>query len=162
MPAIHDLLGCCWACGAPAVIALAYTRERSRQTIWMLGCCFNQAATVVSRSSGSSAIVWRRTRSTTMVPIDCPVPHDQSSMPTIIDRGGELTTEQQEYNRAINAVRVRVEHCIGWAKNWRILATQFRCSHTIYTSVMQAVCGFVNLQTQRWQAAKQAEAAYCA
>jgi len=77
-------------------------------------------------------------------------------------RGGELTTEQQEYNRAINAVRVRVEHCIGWAKNWRILATQFRCSHTIYTSVMQAVCGFVNLQTQRWQAAKQAEAAYCA
>jgi hypothetical protein len=83
-------------------------------------------------------------------------------MPIKKPRGGELTAEQQEYNRAINAIRVRVEHCIGWAKNWRILATQFRCSPTIYISVMQVVGGFVNLQTQRWQAAKQAEPAYCA
>jgi hypothetical protein len=77
-------------------------------------------------------------------------------------RGGDLTDEQKAYNRTINTVRVRAEHCIGWAKNWAILATQFRCSHAIYTSVMQAVCGLVNQQTQRWQEAKQAEAAYCA
>jgi hypothetical protein len=77
-------------------------------------------------------------------------------------RGGELTDEQKAYNRTINTVRVRAEHCIGWAKNWTILATQFRCGHEIYTSVMQAVCGLVNQQTQRWQEAKQAEAAYCA
>jgi hypothetical protein len=77
-------------------------------------------------------------------------------------RGGELTDAQKAYNRTINTVRVRAEHCIGWAKNWAILATQFRCSHAIYTSVMQAVCGLVNQQTQRWQEAKQAEAAYCA
>jgi hypothetical protein len=77
-------------------------------------------------------------------------------------RGGELTDEQKAYNRTINTVRVRAEHCIGWAKNWAILATQFRCGHEMYTSVMQAVCGLVNQQTQRWQEAKQTKAAYCA
>jgi hypothetical protein len=82
--------------------------------------------------------------------------------PTKKPRGGELTDEQKADNRTINTVRVRAEHCIGWAKNWAILATQFRCSHTIYTSVMHVVCGLVNRQTERWQEAKQAETAYCA
>jgi hypothetical protein len=69
-------------------------------------------------------------------------------------KGGELTPEQQAYNLAVNQVRVRVEHCIGWVKNWAIIATRFRCAHSIYTEVMQVVCGLVNRQTQRWQAAK--------
>jgi hypothetical protein len=69
-------------------------------------------------------------------------------------KGGELNEEQKAYNRAIGQVRVRVEHCIGWVKNWAIIATRFRCAHTIYTEVMQVVCGLVNLQTQRWQAVK--------
>jgi len=69
-------------------------------------------------------------------------------------KGGELNEEQKAYNRAIGQVRVRVEHCIGWVKNWAIIATRFRCAHSIYTEVMQVVCGLVNLQTQRWQAAK--------
>ena len=50
---------------------------------------------------------------------------------------------------ALSAVRIRVEHCIGWVKNWAIVATRFRCSHLIYTSVMQTVCGLVNVQTKR-------------
>ena len=53
----------------------------------------------------------------------------------------------------ILAIRVKVEHCIGWVKNWAIVATRFRCSHLIYTSVMQTVCGLVNVQTRRWQTA---------
>jgi hypothetical protein len=57
---------------------------------------------------------------------------------------------------------VRVKRCIGWAKNWAILATQFRCAHTIYTAVMEVVCGLVNQQTKRWQNANQTEEAYCA
>ena len=69
-------------------------------------------------------------------------------------KGGELNEEQKAYNRAIGQVRVRVEHCIGWVKNWAIIATRFRCAHAIYTQVMQVVCGLVNLQTARWQAAK--------
>lgn len=65
---------------------------------------------------------------------------------------GELTEEQKAFNQALASVRVRVEHCIGWAKNWAILATRFRCAHSVYTPIMQVVCGLVNRQTARWQA----------
>jgi hypothetical protein len=68
-------------------------------------------------------------------------------------RGGELTTEQHAFNAALSAIRIRVEHCIGWVKNWAVLATRFRCAHTIYTTIMGTICGFVNVQTDRWQAA---------
>jgi hypothetical protein len=71
-------------------------------------------------------------------------------------QGQELTDEQKAFNRQLGAIRVRVEHCIGWVKNWAIIATRFRCAHSIYTLVMQVVCGLVNWQTQRWQAAKAA------
>lgn len=43
--------------------------------------------------------------------------------------------------------RIRIEHCIGWIKNWAIIATRFRCSHSIYGLVMQTICGLVNQQT---------------
>ncbi len=69
-------------------------------------------------------------------------------------RGGTLSDAQLEFNRRLGATRVRVEHCIGWVKNWAILANRFRAHHDIYTLVMQAVCGLVNLQTARWQAHK--------
>ena len=68
--------------------------------------------------------------------------------------GRELTDAQKTFNQVLSAVRMRVEHCSGWAKNWAILATRFRCDHTIYTSIMRTVCGLVNTQTQRWQTAK--------
>lgn len=71
-------------------------------------------------------------------------------------KGQELTDEQETFNRQLGAIRVRVEHCIGWIKNWKIIATRFRCAHSIYTRIMQVVCGLVNWQTQRWQAAKAA------
>lgn len=69
-------------------------------------------------------------------------------------KGGELSEEQKAFNQELSRIRVRIEHCIGWVKNWAIIATRFRCAHTIYTEVMQVICGLVNLQTQRWQAAK--------
>jgi len=69
-------------------------------------------------------------------------------------QGGELTAEQHTFNRQLSRVRVRVEHCIGWVKNWAIIATRFRCAHTLYTLIMQVVCGLTNAQTQRWQAAQ--------
>jgi len=67
-------------------------------------------------------------------------------------KGGDLTEEQLAFNANLGAIRVRVEHCIGWAKNWAILATRFRCAHSVYTPIMRTICGLVNLQTQRWQA----------
>ncbi len=74
-------------------------------------------------------------------------------------KGKELTAEQKAFNQQLGAIRVRVEHCIGWVKNWAILATRFRCAKSIYTSIMQTVCGLVNAQTRRWQAAQTANCA---
>ena len=82
------------------------------------------------------------------------VPRLMVKTPIKKTKGKELNEEHKAYNRAIGQVRVRIEHCIGWVKNWAIIATRFRCAHSIYTEVMQVVCGLVNLQTQRWQAAK--------
>jgi DDE superfamily endonuclease len=68
-------------------------------------------------------------------------------------RGGALTDEQRQFNRQLGAVRIRVEHCLGWLKNWAVLATRFRCAHDRYTPIMCVLCGLVNAQTARWQAA---------
>lgn len=79
------------------------------------------------------------------------VPRLAVYMPFKKPKTGKLTPQQKEANRRFCAVRVRIEHCIGWIKNWAILATRFRCDKSIYTNVMQTVCGLVNLQTLRWQ-----------
>lgn len=77
-------------------------------------------------------------------------------------RGGELTAEQRAFNHQLGQRRIRVEHCIGWLKNWAIIATRFRCAHALYTTIMRTVCGLVNAQTARWQAARAAPIAYSA
>jgi hypothetical protein len=66
-------------------------------------------------------------------------------------KGKQLSTEQKTFNSPLSSVRVHIEHCIGWLKNWAILATRFRCAHAIYTPIFQLVCGLVNAQTRRWQ-----------
>lgn len=73
-------------------------------------------------------------------------------------KGKDLSAEQKAFNHDLSALRVRIEHCIGWLKNWAILANRFRCAHAIYTPVFQLVCGLVNAQTQRWQS----RLSYCA
>jgi hypothetical protein len=87
------------------------------------------------------------------------VPRLQVKTPFKKPKGKELTDEQEEFNRQLSAIRVRVEHCIGWVKNWAIIATRFRCAHSIYTLILRVVCGFVNMQTERWQMAKAQAAA---
>ncbi|GAB4450319.1 MAG: hypothetical protein Fur0044_45860 [Anaerolineae bacterium] len=69
-------------------------------------------------------------------------------------KGGELTQEQVEFNHSLNSIRVRIEHCIGWVKNWKIIGSRFGCARQIYTPLRQIVAGLVNWQTQRWQQAK--------
>jgi len=56
-------------------------------------------------------------------------------------KGAELTEAQIKFNGLLSAVRVRIEHCIGWVKNWKIIGTRFRCAQQIYTPVMQIVAG---------------------
>jgi len=80
------------------------------------------------------------------------VPRLRVQTPYKKPKGGELTDEQKAFNRALGVIRVRIEHCIGWVKNWAILANRFRCDHAIYTSIFRTICGFVNVQTDRWQA----------
>jgi DDE superfamily endonuclease/Helix-turn-helix of DDE superfamily endonuclease len=75
-------------------------------------------------------------------------------------RGGELTDEQRQFNRRLGAIRIRIEHCLGWLKNWAILATPFRCAHDRYTLIMCVICGLVNAQTARWQVARAAQRPY--
>lgn len=81
-------------------------------------------------------------------------PRLQINIPFKKPKGGELTSEQKDFNRELSSIRIRVEHCIGWVKNWAILSIRYRCAHEIYTSIMQVVCGLVNAQTKRWQTAK--------
>ncbi len=69
-------------------------------------------------------------------------------------KGMELSQEQKEFNKKVSKVRIRVEHCIGWMKNWKILSERFRCSHELYSSIMQVIGGMVNLQTYRWKEVK--------
>ena len=69
-------------------------------------------------------------------------------------KNGELTKEESRWNAEISSVRVRIEHCIGWVKNWKIIGNRYRCSGKIYSSILQVICGFVNQQTEMWQRRK--------
>jgi hypothetical protein len=66
-------------------------------------------------------------------------------------KGRELSAAQERFNQALGTIRVRIEHCFGWAKNWAVLSTRFRCHRAIYTPIFQLICGLVNAQTLRWQ-----------
>jgi hypothetical protein len=76
------------------------------------------------------------------------VPRLQVHTPTKKPKGGELTPEQKERNRAIGRVRMGVEHAIARAKNWHILADRFRCHLDMYEEAFRTVCGFANLQVR--------------
>jgi hypothetical protein len=87
-----------------------------------------------------------------------PVPYFTLKIPFRKPKGKDLSAEQKAFNHDLSAIRVRIEHCIGWLKNWAILANRFRCAHAIYTPIFRLVCGLVNAQTQRWPSRQ----AYCA
>ncbi len=74
-------------------------------------------------------------------------------------QGQELTQDQHAFNTPLSQGRVRIEPCRGWVKNWAIIATRLRWAQTIYTAILRTICGLVNAQTQRWQAAKAANCA---
>ena len=40
-------------------------------------------------------------------------------------KGKELTEQQEAFNSQVSAVRVRVEHCIGWVKIGRLSPLAF-------------------------------------
>lgn len=81
-------------------------------------------------------------------------PEISVTTPTKKPKGKALSPRAREVNGRIARIRMGVEHCIGWLKNWGILRQRFRCDHAIYTSVMNVICGLVNEQTLRWQEAQ--------
>lgn len=87
-----------------------------------------------------------------------PVPCFTLKIPFKKPKGKDLSAEQKAFNHDLSAIRVHIEHCMGWLKNWAILANRFRCDHAIYTPIFQLVSGLVNAQTQRWQS----PLSYCA
>ena len=120
------------------------------------------AAAAANGSQGLAAQVCPVTVTAPQTGAEQPAPRLEVKTPFKQPPGKELTAEQHAFNTELSKVRVRIEHCLGWIKNWAIIAPRFRCAHTIYTALLRMVCGLVNAQTQRWQAAKAAKAACCA
>jgi hypothetical protein len=60
-------------------------------------------------------------------------------------RGGELTPEQKEENRAFSSVRVRVEHSIRRVKAFRIVRDEYRLATGLFPRNCRCVVGLVQL-----------------
>jgi hypothetical protein len=70
--------------------------------------------------------------------------HPECTTPTKKPKGGELTPEQKEQNRAISQQRVHVEHGIRRLKGFRILRDQYRMATGIFPTVASAVLGLIH------------------
>jgi hypothetical protein len=71
------------------------------------------------------------------------LPH--SHVPHKKPRGGELTAEQKEQNRAFSSVRVRVEHSIRRVKAFRIVRGEYRLATGLFSRTCCCVVGLVQL-----------------
>ena len=71
------------------------------------------------------------------------LPHAQ--VPHKKPRGGALTTEQKEENRAFSSVRVRVEHSIRRIKAFRIVRDEYRLATGLFARNCRCVVGLVQL-----------------
>jgi hypothetical protein len=60
-------------------------------------------------------------------------------------RGGELTDEQRQENRALASVRVHVEHGIRRVKGFKIVRENYRLATGLFPMVASAVVGLVHL-----------------
>lgn len=70
---------------------------------------------------------------------------DRFEVPHKKPRGGELTPEQKEENRAFSAGRVRVEHSIRRVKAFRIVRDEYRLATGLFRRTCLCVVGLVQL-----------------
>jgi hypothetical protein len=70
---------------------------------------------------------------------------DQSEVPHKKPRGGELTPEQKEENRAFSSVRVRVEHSIRRVKAFRMVRDEYRLATGLFGRSCRCIVGLVQL-----------------
>jgi hypothetical protein len=76
--------------------------------------------------------------------------HRNLEFPYKKPKGGELTSEEKEYNRALSSFRVRVEHRIGRAKRFRIVGDRFRNPLGTHHTKTSIVAGLVNIEAGFW------------
>jgi DDE superfamily endonuclease len=63
--------------------------------------------------------------------------------------GGELTPPEQEMNRRISSIRIRIEHAIGSVKRCRIVKDKIRLlKDGIRDTMMGTCCGLHNFRLQ--------------
>jgi hypothetical protein len=63
--------------------------------------------------------------------------------------GGELTPPEQEMNRRISSIRIRIEHAIGGVKRYRIVKEKIRLlKDGIRDTMMETCCGLHNCRLQ--------------
>ena len=58
--------------------------------------------------------------------------------------GGELTTNQAEFNTSLSKIRAAVEHAIAHLKTWRMLSEEggrYRAPIEKYQSMLKAIIG---------------------
>jgi len=67
------------------------------------------------------------------------------SVPHKKPRGGELTPQQKEENRAFSSVRVRVEHSIRRVKAFRMVRDEYRLATGLFARHCRCVVGLVQL-----------------
>jgi hypothetical protein len=67
------------------------------------------------------------------------------SIPHKKTKKSELSDEQKEENKAISSERIRVEHCIGGIKRYRILSERLRIhDFDIYDTILTVCAGLWN------------------
>jgi hypothetical protein len=69
----------------------------------------------------------------------------KSQVPHKKPRGGELSAEQKEENRAFSSVRVRVEHSIRRVKAFRVVRDEYRLATGLFARTCCCVVGLVPL-----------------
>ena len=76
--------------------------------------------------------------------------HPNLDFPYKRPKGGELTSEEREYNRALSSFRVGVEHRIGRTKRFRIVGERFRNPLATHHTKTSIVAGLVNIEAGFW------------
>ena len=76
--------------------------------------------------------------------------HPTLEFPYKKPKGGDLTSEEKEYNCALSSFRIRVEHRIGRTKRFRIAGERFRNPLGTHHTKTSIVAGLVNIEAGFW------------
>lgn len=76
--------------------------------------------------------------------------HPNLDFPYKKPKGGELTSEEKEYTRALSSFRVGVEHRSGRTKRFRIAGERFRNPLATHHTKTSIVAGLVNIEAGFW------------